>query len=40
MYATQCVPFEICKFTIPIPLEDGPSLRYISTLPNPIEERT
>ena len=40
MYATQCVPFDGCKLTIPIQTENGPSLRHISTLPNPIAQRT
>ena len=31
MNTTQCVPFEGCKFTIPISLKNGPSLKKIAT---------
>ena len=40
MYNTQRVPAVGYNLTIPITLESGPSLRYISTLSNPIDERT
>ena len=39
MCKTQCVPFDGCKLTIPMSLENGPSLRYTATLSDPIEER-
>ena len=41
MYATQCVTLDDgCIFTIPIPLENGLSPKYIPTLCNPIQPST
>ena len=40
MYATQCVPFEECEFTIALSLENGPSRRYIPTSFKDKDERT
>ena len=39
MYTTQGVLFQGCELAIPISLENGPPLRYMSTLFNPIEEK-
>ena len=40
MYPTHCVPFDRCKFTIPITLEKGPSFSEIPTSLKPKDERT
>ena len=39
MYATQCVPFVVCKLTIPISLGNGSSLDYVFTSLRDKEER-
>ena len=39
MYRTQCVPFDGCKLTIPVSLENGLSLKYTPTSLKPKNER-